>query len=237
MNIFGLHDTPCKLSHEDLLISVEIEGDNLIYSRTHADLNVRKILMGKRRRIQVDPIAPITRPKHVTPYLFIEFNHPLVVHTQDTLAVLLKFPVEIGVFLLGKKERTLLDTLSWLNPEYALYGDPRSGVICRYSKSEIYTTVPEIEPLREGLLKLEIVNKSPEWTELNQVVFNTLGMRIYYDNNLVAAKAQIEIQNAISADTEFVDSPFLPKMSKALEPFPDKRLLSPTQKYFMSEGL
>ena len=128
MSIYGPHTVPIKIAHEDLTLSFQEYGVNFFYSRTIGQDREEKLILGKKKSVQVNPVAPLTKPKHITPYLCIHFEKPLLIDARAASTIYLKVPVDIGVFLLGRETHEMLDIISLVKAKYILYGDPRNGL-------------------------------------------------------------------------------------------------------------
>lgn len=237
MNIYEHHKIPFKIQNDDFFLSIDRDGENCVYKRECGKEKEEKLIIGKNKELLIYPIEPLTRPKNITPYLLIKFEHPFVIKAKTSRAIYIKFPIEIGVFLLSEKEYEMLDTFTLLRPKYTLYGNPKKGNICRYFQSAIYTELPSTDICREGVIQLKVVNKSPEWIEVSKVVFNAYGMKIYYDDKLVCLNAEFEAQNRTDAETGFIDSPLNHGMNKSTELFSSKKLALTSAKFVMREGL
>lgn len=237
MSIYGPHTIPNKITHEDFTLSFQEFGVNFIYSHEIGQDREEKLILGKKKSIQVNPVAPLTKPMHITPYLLIEFVKPLLIDARVTATMYLKVPVDIGVFLLGRDAHEILDIVSLTKAKYILYGDPRSGLICRYVLSDLHQEIPAVDIFRAGVLELKMTNKTSEWAQISLAVLNAYGMKIYFSDSMISMKAEMEIQSHTSAETRFIDSPLSPEMKKSLELFPEKRHPLATAKFMMREGL
>ena len=143
----------------------------------------------------------------------------------------------MGVFISSRQDFKRLDSFSLAKPKYTLYGDPRHGLICKYWKSDIYPKVPVTDPFQEGIMELKVSNDRSNWVEITQAVFNAYGMKIYYDDQKVTMKAQMRIEGASVAETEFIDSPLESGMKKSLESYMARKLTLGTEKFVMELGL
>lgn len=237
MSIYGHQKIPFRIQNDDFSLSIERDGENCIYKREFGIETEEKLILGKYKEILIQPVEPLTKPRNITPYLLIDFKHPFVIKAKTSRYIYLKFPIEIGVFLLSEKVYEKLDTFTFLRPKYTLYGNPKRGDICRYFQSAVYTELPSADILREGVIHLKAVNKSPEWVEVSKVVFNAYGMKIYYDDKLICLNAEFDTQNRTDAETGFVDSPLNLGMKKSTELFLSKKLALTSTKFVMREGL
>ncbi|MFC1819805.1 DUF432 domain-containing protein [Thermodesulfobacteriota bacterium] len=149
----------------------------------------------------------------------------------------LTFPIEIGIYISSGKDFKRLDSFSLAKPKYTLYGDPWQGLICKHWNSDIFPVAPVADLFQKGIIELKISNNHTSWVEINHVVFNAFGMKIYYDNQKVSMKAKMKITGKGLAETEFIDSPLESGMKKSLEIYVVKKLSLATPKFVMELGL
>jgi hypothetical protein len=161
-----------------------------------------------------------------------------MVEPRGSKAVFLTFPIELGVFVSsGGGDYEPVDVFTRNTPKFTLYGDPRSGIICRYWKSDTYSSLPEVTALKQGVVELGISNTCAEWVSLTKVVFDAYGMKIYYSSNLVYMKAEMEISSQSTARTDFYETPLDNEMAKSLELYVAKKLPITTTRFSMEYGL
>ena len=235
--MFGLHEVPFSIEKERISLSVEQAEEILIYKRKCGDEEVEKFLLAFEGNILINPIEPLQKPKEITPYLLIEFDKKLLVEPKATQKVYIKFPIEIGIFISGKKDFEVLDIVTLAKQKFTLYGDPRSGVICKDWRSDVYSSIPPVDSINEGVIELNISNMTAKWAEVTKSIFNAYGMKIYYNEELVSMKANMKILTKATAETDFIDSPLEQDMNKSLELYTVKKLPITTKKFVMREGL
>jgi hypothetical protein len=223
--------------HHNISFSVERERDYFIYRRECVEEKLEKVLAMSTGEIIVNPIEPLTKPKEITPYFMVKLDRSLMVEPKGTKTIFLTFPIEIGVYISSRKDFKRLDSFSLSKPKYTLYGDPRQGLRCKYWNSDIYPRVPDTDPFQEGIMELKLSNNRTNWAEITHAVFNAYGMKIYYDNQKVAMKAQMRIEGASLAETTFSDSPLESGMKKSLEIYMVRKLSVATTKFIMELGL
>jgi len=185
----------------------------------------------------LNPVEPLSKPKEITPYLLIEFGRNLVVEPRATRKIFIKFPIEIGVFISSSKDFEILDALSLVKQKFTLYGDPKSGLICKYWRSEVYPSAPSVNPIHNGVMELNITNTNVKWLEVTKAVFNAYGMKVYYSDEMVSMKSNMNIKSEVIAETDFVDSPLKRKMKKSLELYTARKLPILATKFVMEEGI
>lgn len=233
--IFGPIKVPFKIEDE-ILLEVNKEEKELIYRREWQDNKVKKVIGSNINKILINPVEPLNLLKSITSFFLTEFEKTLLIGPKKSKEIFLKFPVEIGVFISEKENFELIDVFSLANPKYTLYGDPKNGVICRYWKTDIFTTKPQINPKIEGIMNLKIKNSTAQWEEIKTAVFNGNGMKIYYNNELVSLIAKLKIIAKNKAETEFVNAPLEKNMKKSEELFSPKGTII-AKKFIMEEGL
>lgn len=202
--MYGYHDLPVDLEKEGISISMERVGEQWVYRRKFGDEEIEKLILGDEKRLIINPVEPLNTPKEITPNLLIEFEKTLLIGAGEKKQVFLTFPVEIGIFISEKTNKNLeiLDVLSLVRQKFTLYGEVSNGVVCKYWKSRVYTSPPDLDPLQEGVLELTLRNSSSEWAKISKAVFSAYGMKLYYDG-AVFMKARMDILNKNSAETSF----------------------------------
>jgi len=219
-------------------ISIRFEKNGNFYRYVREDKNkIEKDIFTESGRVIVNPVEPVNLPKEITNFLQIEFKKPFFSEPKSSVEVYITFPIEIAVFIAAKKSVGAIDIFSLQNPKYTLYGDPRTGIICRYWKSEIYTDIPEVDMYREGIMKLRITNSHDEWVEINSVVLDIYGMKIYYGEEIVYSAASMNVTSQKIAETRFIEKPLRTNMKRALELYVAKRIVVKRNKFVMEWGL
>lgn len=236
--MFGTHTSPLKVSARDITISVQPEGEMLRYMRTCKDTTVDKLLVASRAKLLICPVEPVNTPKNdITQCLQISFSDTLVVAPKAHKKVFVTFPVEIGVFLDTKSGHDLVDVFTLAREKYTLYGDVTLGTICKYWSSDVSTTAPSPDPLEEGVMELAINNTTNSWVKVTKVVFNAVGMHLYYGPKRVAMKTSMRVLGPESAETTTMDRPLDENMEKASELYVKGALDITATKFLMEDGL
>jgi hypothetical protein len=236
--MFGTYHAPFEIEQEGIKISLTQEGDEYFYQRMCLDEREEKVLLAYNPTILINPVEPVNKPKTLSPYALIEFNKPLMVEPKASKSVFLTFPVELGVFVSsGGDAYEHVDVLTASMPKFTLYGDPRTGIVCRYWKSDIYPSLPDVAPLKQGVFELGVSNTCAEWVKVTKAVFNAYGMKIYYSSNLVYMKAEMEIVSESAARTDFYDTPWSGDMTKSVELYVAKKFPITTTRFLMEYGL
>lgn len=235
--MFAIHDFPVNIEKEEFSISVIPKDGNYLYERSSKAEKVKKFIITKNKKLLINPVEPLNTPKHLTPYLFIQFDTPLMIEPKSKKNIFITFPIEIGIFVIKEKEFHVIDIFSLSRQKFILYGDPRMGLICKHWRSPIYTLLPKTNPLHEGVMELLISNPNPHWIEIKKAIFNAYGMKIYFDREKVSLKAQIKLKNEDLAETEFEGTPIEKGMKNAIEIYTSKRLSVTSTRFIMEFGL
>ncbi len=233
------------ISNDFVEMKIEKRGGFLTYTRNLKNVDtwdglverVEKVILADSGHVIVNPVEPVNLPKEITSYLMIEFAKKVLVEPHGRKRVYVKFPVEVAVFVAGRKAVEVVDVFTLTKPKYTLYGDPRTGVVCRYWKSEVYPEIPKSDPFREGVMELNVVNEEREWVEIGKAVFNAIGMKIYYDSEMVCMKATMRVFSKLVAETDFFSKAVRDGMKKSLELYTARRIVVPTGKFVMEVGL
>ena len=234
---YGGHGLPLTIKDRGISLSLQSQGTVLVYRRECSGEQVEKILSARGAEILINPVEPVNKPKEITPNLLIEFERPMMLEPEGSARVYVKYPVEIGVFVAGQAAYELLDVLTLQGQKYTLYGDPRRGVLCRYWRSQIYPILPVADPVLEGVMELDLTNEADQWLQVTKAVLSAYGMKIYFDEQMVAMKATMRLFGERNAETDFQDSPLREGMRKAEELYTSRRLLLATPKFVMADGI
>jgi len=235
--MFGSYDIPFELEKEGIALSLEKEGKGLVYRSACAGARLEKILLAENGEVFINPVEPLNKPKELTSNLLIEFEKALLIEPEATRRIFISYPIEIGVLISKKTAVEVLDIFTLVRQKLTLYGDPRSGTICKYWLSNVYSSKPSINPLHEGIIELSITNTTKGWVTVTKAIFNAYGMKIYYRDDLVAMKASMKVIQGTIAETDFVDAPLEQGMKKSLELYTVRKLAVTTTKFIMEAGL
>lgn len=204
-SVFGPHPFPYLFRSDEIEIVIGEKGGLFHYERTCCGRRLDKIIADTEGTIVINPVEPVKLPREVTAFLEVHFPAVLVGPGSEK-AFFLTFPIEIGVFLKGRDDYSLLDVFSTVPQKYSLYGPPDGGVITRYHESTIQTTVPAVDPLRDGVLGLVFRNQSRDWIEVSRVVLDSAGMVVYY-GPFTSISAEIDLFSGMVAETRVVRRP------------------------------
>ncbi|MDN7024130.1 DUF432 domain-containing protein [Methanoculleus sp. FWC-SCC1] len=233
--MFGRYDYSFHFTYDGIDVGIDQQDGLLVYRRDCGGQQYERILASETGGVVVNPVEPLNLPKEVTNFLQIEFD-PIVIEPLSTTRVYLTFPVEIGIFLEARRDMEVLDIFGLNHQKYTLYGPPNGGVIARWHRSRVSAAMPEVEPLREGVLELRLRNMHREWVEVSRAVFESYDMKIYY-NDFVGMTAEMRILNKNLAETDFIDAPLTPGMKKSVELYTAREIPVIKKGYLMAWGL
>ncbi len=236
-HLYGRHNLPLSLSREGLAISIDQAGDTWLYQRECDGDEVEKKLLTSSNTVLINPVEPLNRPKEITSFLMVEFERPLMIEPGVKKRVFVTFPIEIGVFMPSKKGLEIIDVLTLQKQKFTLYGNPRTGVICKYWKSGIHAAEPQVNSIRQGIMRLNIVNTGDHWVEATRSVFNAYGMKLFYNDDLVSLKGTMRILGKHMAETEFANAPLKKNMTKSIELYTARKLVVAAPKFIMEQGI
>lgn len=234
--MYGTYDLSFRYQKDGLDLSIEPEDGKYLYRRTLNGQTKTRTLFSSGGRLIISPVEPLNLPKEICRALLVEFD-PFSIEPGAEQTVYLSFPIEIGVFVAGRGNIEVLDIFSWNNPKYTLYGPAEKGVIARWWPSAIYSSLPTLDPLKEGVLSLEIVNTTREWVDISKVVLDGYGMKIFYDDS-VSTQAWMRVLSTMVAETGFYDRLSRKGQNKAVELFMARGLAGvERQRFLMDRGL
>ena len=183
--MYGEYSIPMTVEMEGLHVAVRKEGAGALYTRDCLGEKVEKRLMPGNEKILLNPVEPLNKPKGLTPHLQVEFEKTMVVAPRLSTKIFITFPVEIGVYISANDQFHIVDVFTFTRPKFTIYGDPRNGVLCKHWKSAVHSSIPSTDPLREGVVELDISNSLSDWIEITRSVFNAYGMKLYYNDHSV----------------------------------------------------
>ncbi|MCF7918950.1 MAG: DUF432 domain-containing protein [Candidatus Cloacimonetes bacterium] len=235
--MYGVNKLPWNYETEDIKISLLKNGTGYEYLRDCQGKTANKLIQSDIDEILISPVEPLNLPNQISNFLLVEFFREMMLQPNFNALIYLTFPIEIGVFVGRKDKHEILDIFTLSRLKYTLYGEPRDGVICKYWQSTVHQQEPDTDPLREGVIQLNIVNNSHNWVQVNKALFNGNGMKLYYNKQYVSLKATMKILEEEAAEVEFHNSPLHRDMKKASELFSTRRLSSSSRKAVMLEGI
>lgn len=234
--MYGTYDLSFTYEKDGLDLSITPEDGAYLYRRTLNGQTKTRTLLSSGGRLIINPVEPLNLPKEICQDLLVEFD-PLSIEPGAEQKVYLTFPIEIGVFVAGRGNLELLDIFSWNSQKYTLYGSSEKGVIARWWPSTAHRSPPDLNPLKDGLLSLDIANTTREWVDISKVVLEGSAMKVYY-GDLVSMQAWMRVLSTMVAETGFYDRPFHEGQKKAVELFTARGLAGvERQRFLMDRGL
>lgn len=158
--------------------------------------------------VGVFPVPPLFTPKAVARNLYVKFKTPVVVDQRSQAVVYAKIPVEIGVYRQAKDEEMLIDAFSGTRQQYALYGSPESGVVCRYIETEISTNSEDIKPTKyeEALVRVKIKNDIDNVVKVGKVIIPMDGVVLdhAHDDAWLPGTVEMDLNSSFGKDVVHV---------------------------------
>lgn len=241
--MFGQYDIPVNVETGGCAIRVTEHEGAFLYHREAGGETAQKWILADRCRLLVNPVEPVNRPNELTQLLFIEFEKQVLVEPKGKKTVFLTFPVEVGVFVSktgeggDEGELEVIDGFTLAGQKLTLYGDPDNGQICRYWMSRVFPSMPETDPLREGVMEIEISNGTDKWAEVAKTVLSAPHMKLYFSDRLVSMKVRMTITGEKSAETAFTDKPVEQGMQKSVELYRVRKMAVLSTAFTMEHGL
>jgi uncharacterized protein len=233
---WGPHKVPVFLDLEDLSLSLEKDNDGYRYRRDGAGASVEKVVAAQKSALLLSPVEPLHLPAAISTLLMIELEQPLVIEPRTNRTIFVTYPLEIAVIIApSRADEYIIDLFTLNRTKFTLYGNVRDGKVCKYWKSDVYNDKPAVNPLQQGVMKLDIQNAGNKWAEVHKAVFSAYGMKMVYGPDHVLLNGQLKIINELNAETIFKDPPLPSGMKKAFEQF-SLKLLSQQGKTLMEEG-
>lgn len=154
--------------------------------------------------IGVFPIAPLFTPKSVAKNIYLKFKSPVVLDQNNEAEVFAKMPIEIGVYRQTKGEEMLLDVFSLRRQQYALYGPPENGVVCRYVETEVSVSKDDMNPKKyeEALVKIRIKNAIDNVVKVSKVIIpmERVILDHAHDESWLPGHVEMELHSAFGKD-------------------------------------
>lgn len=234
--ILGSHPIPFKLSYGDLTFSLVKQKKCHLYQRSSSAGSEEKLVALDSPHVLVQPVEPVNLPSPISYFLLIDFTRAITLAPGASCRVYPTFPIEVAVLVTERRIPAPIDVFSIARPRFSLYGEPRTGFLCRYWQSAADPVMPSPDPLVSGVLELTISNSCSGFVEVNKAVFSAYGMKLSYSERMVSMRAEMEIISATSAETRFKETPLSKGMTKCVELYPGKKVPLFPSKFEMREG-
>jgi len=214
--MYGTYRYPIAIEEESISIEVTEEDGLFIYRRVCGDDTRECVISSPDGELIINPVEPVNLPKEVTRFMELDFD-PIVMSPESSDIFYLTFPVEIGVFFKSGRDVSVLDIFSQVPAKYSLYGSPKAGVVVRWHKSDIYKKMPEVDNLREGVISLKIINPEKDILEVSKAVFDSYGMKIFYNDWYATMSVELKLFPKGEAETRFVNAPIIEGTERTIE--------------------
>ncbi|MFA4859659.1 DUF432 domain-containing protein [Methanoregula sp.] len=235
--MFGHHPGDFSYTEKDFSLTLDRSGPVPRYERQCGNEKIKKILaISPEAGITISPVEPVNLPIEIAHHLEIVFP-TIVMQPGESMAVNLKFPVEIGVFLLTGTDTSVIDIFSKNPVKYSLYGKPVTGLITRYYESDIYQKPPSTDPHFEGVMTLTIKNRYAGAVEVSRAVFECHAMKLFYGSH-VGMNVTMEIISSAIAVTSFEETPPPDCPNRGIDLYSSRKLpIIPEQGFYMESGV
>lgn len=154
--------------------------------------------------VGVFPSAPLLTPKNIAKNLYLKFRSPVVMDQRSEVEVFAKMPIEIGVYRQTKDEEILLDAFSLQRQQYALYGSPESGVVCRYTETDVSISEDGLSPKKyeEAIVKIRIKNTIDNVVKVSKVIIpmDSVILDHAHDNSWLPGHVEMTLGSSIGKD-------------------------------------
>jgi hypothetical protein len=232
--VFGRYEGDISYTGDDVSIRLDRSRGLPRYERVCCDERVVKSLSHFTGTIIINPVEPVNLPVPLARHLEIGF--PMIALPPGTSQTLfLVFPLEIGVFLVAGGDVHVLDIFSLSKSKFSLYGTSDAGVITRWHHSEVYTTKPDPDRHKAGVLNLSIRNRSAETVEVSRAVFDSDSIHLF-SGDRVEMSGQMEIFSPRIARTDIRTAPPMPGMERCIEIYTAKKIPVVQGKGFLMES-
>lgn len=198
-------------------------GGHYVYERSWRGVRVRRLLGGVSSLVAA-PAPPVFHPERFTDYVMARLATPLVICGGCSTEAFIVLKCSVLVLAEGKQP-TIIDSFPLGKVQYALYGQPDSGIIAAYT----LTRLMHDEPLIEWLPVVRIVfrNSTSQAVVVERIVMPTSHLQLYYRGSRVIArplefvvtgpgKAYVQPLQRWRPPSGFTESP---RLSRELIPF------------------
>ncbi len=167
----------------EIAVSVKETDKYRLYTRLcREECEDKNIVLDKTITPLLEPVEPIYNPEPgIVNCLYIKLVNPVMVSPGKEIHLFLKLPVDIAVVNISDKNVRLIDMIPDNNARIALYGDPREGVLCRYTET---TLVAEKDSLNispgYAIARIIIVNHHKTPVTVSKIIVPLRSIHIYY---------------------------------------------------------
>ena len=158
--------------------------------------------------IGIYPNPPLFTPTPVAKNLYLKFRSSVIVDQKSRAVIYAKMPIEIGVYRQSRDEEVLIDAFSRRRQQYALYGLPESGVVCRYTETEVSTNKDDIKPAKyeEALVRIRIKNEIDDVVRVSKVIIpmDDVVLDHAHDDCWLPGSAEMDLDSSFGKDVVHV---------------------------------
>ncbi|MCV0392405.1 MAG: DUF432 domain-containing protein [Nitrosopumilus sp.] len=170
-------------------IKIEKISPNVFsYNRKDSENNlVEKMIPTKEEQLILEftPIRPVNYPARRTNYVYLDFETPVFLSEGSAAKIFVRCPIEIGVFLIHDERKDSLDwfTCDPFNSRFGLYGNPESGTLCKYAKSDIVESYDDSIPFFNAVMEVNLKNNLDKGYLVSKIIFPISDNSVYYDHS------------------------------------------------------
>jgi hypothetical protein len=154
--------------------------------------------------IGVFPIPPLWTPKAISKNVYLKFKSHVILDQKSESVVYSKIPIEIGVYRQSGDEELALDTFSLARQQFALYGPPDTGIVCRFKESEVVTDEAkmDVKKYEEALVRIRISNMIDNVVKIGRVIIPMEGVVLdhAHDDAWVPGSVEMRLDMAFGKD-------------------------------------
>jgi uncharacterized protein len=201
-----MQDYDVNLGQNRLVI--DCSNPAFVYRRYLGDvLQSESIIMsdsGEDVVVGIFPIPPFQTMVKAANNVYLKFKSQIVLDQKSEAVLYSKIPIEIGVYRQSKDEELLLDAFSLGRQQFALYGPPQTGVVCRYKEVEVSPKESEIVAVKyeEATVRIRISNMIDNVVKVSKVVIPMEGLVLDHalDNSWVPGSLEMSLDMAFGKD-------------------------------------
>lgn len=170
------------------------------------DLQAESTIISDRQNVVIGifPIPPLRTPKTVAKNIYLKFKSHVVVDQKSESIVYAKIPIEIGVYRQSEDEELMLDAFSLVKQQFALYGPPDTGLVCRFKESDIGTDEGsmDVKKYEEALVRIRISNMIDNVVKISKVIIPMEGVVLdhVHDDAWVPGSVEMHLDMAFGKD-------------------------------------
>jgi hypothetical protein len=154
--------------------------------------------------VGIFPIPPLWTPMQVARNVYLKFKSQVIIDQKSHEVIYSKIPLEIGVYSQSGDEEMMLDAFSLARQQFALYGPPDTGIVCRYNEAEVSAEEGkmEVKKYEEALVRIRINNTIDNVVKIGKVIIPMEGVVLEHahDDTWVPGSAEMHLDVAFGRD-------------------------------------